>query len=351
MSYDLYTVYPCETIDDIRRIVGNHRQAYRELRCVYTKISLLTPALTTKNRDYSRNGHYRYGGGYKSLVHQEARTGGQSRESSKENQYTQYLIQPAIKQLSALGLHPPQPDVDTLPRYSFFLQFPFTLSTPYISADDDVIYIHENPVVKDYVFKTPMVRSTSWKGNLRHAAEKLSDDSEQAAERIIRLFGTAKGEEESLKEEEGRRGRLIFYPTFFDKIDLDIINPHSRRTKAGTVPIMLEMVPKGASGYFSLMYIPFDLIGEKDENRLKTEITSDMSLVYDAICGMMRSFGFSAKRTKGYGMIKEEVVLKDKSGKRIASGVFQVAGVDEKPHSFNRLEELKGIIDRVTGIL
>ncbi len=343
MSFDLYTVYPCETMDDIRRIVGDHRDAYRELKCIYTKISLLTTALTGRSRDYAKSGHYRYGGGYQSLVH---------KKGKGDNLYTSELIQPALRQLLSLELYRPEPDMDILPAYSFFIQFPFVLSKGYISKDDDIVYIHENPLVKDYVFKVPIVRPSSWKGNLRHATEKLADSTETSQEGISRLFGTAKGESEELfSEEEGRRGRLLFYPTFFDKIDLDVINPHSRKTKAGTVPIVMEVVPPGATGYFSLLYVPFDLIGDQDEDRVKAEVKSDLLCVYDAISGMMCNFGFSAKRSKGYGLIQDELIIKDESGKKVAEGTFQTTLVDLKPLNFDSFDLLKRVVEEFTSNL
>ena len=343
MSFDLYTVYPCETIDDIRRIVGDHRAAYRELKCIYTKISLLTTALTGRSGDYAKSGHYRHGGGYQSLVH---------KRGKDDNPYTRELIQPALKQLLALELYRPEPEMGSLPTYSFFIQFPFTLSKGYISKDDDIVYIHENPLVKDYVFKVPIVRPSSWKGNLRHAAEKLADSTERAQERITRLFGAAKGEtEEFLSEEGGRRGRLLFHPTYFDKIDLDVINPHSRKTKAGTVPIVMEVVPPGATGYFSLLYMPFDLIGDQDEDRVKAEVKSDLLCVCEAISGMMRNFGFSAKRSKGYGLIRDELTVKDESGRNIDEGTFQATLAESEPQNFDSFDSLKRLVDEFTSSL
>jgi len=343
MSFDLYTVYPCETMDDIRRIVGNHRDAYRELKCIYTKISLLTTALTGRSKEYAKSGHYRYGGGYQELVH---------KKGKGDNPYTSELIQPALKQLLGLELYRPEPDMGILPIYSFFIQFPFVLSKGYISKDDDIVYIHENPLVKDYVFKTPIVRPSSWKGNLRNAAERLADSTEKSQEMISRLFGAAKGEsEEFLSEEEGRRGRLLFYPTFFDKIDLDVINPHSRKTKAGTVPIVMEVVPPGATGYFSLLYVPFDLIGDQDEDKIKAEVKSDLLCVYNAVSGMMRNFGFSAKRSKGYGLIRDELIIKDESGKKVAEGTFKVALVDSQSQNFDSFNSLKRVVEEFTNNL
>ncbi|MFO3797078.1 MAG: CRISPR-associated protein, partial [Anaerolineales bacterium] len=211
------------------------------------------------------------------------------------------LISKQLEKLNALGINPAStPQMDMLPPGSWFLQFTFTLAKPWMSKDDDPFYVTEsvNPVRKDKVFKVPMMSAASWKGLLRwtlmhtHLALKKDQLTPQkfAQERFVQtlLFGDEQGEEpahakgfaeyvNSLKPEaraEYERlsrayykveqkdplphhsGRLIFYPTFFNLIDVEVINPHLRKTKAGTHPIYLECVPAGASGTFSLLYVP-----------------------------------------------------------------------------------------------
>ena len=63
--------------------------------------------------------------------------------------------------------------------------------------------------------------------------------------------------------------------TFFDLIDVEVINPHSRKTRAGTHPIYLECVPQGAKGTFSLLYVPFDLIGA-DKAEIRRQALEDL---------------------------------------------------------------------------
>jgi CRISPR-associated protein Cmr2 len=98
----------------------------------------------------------------------------------------------------------------------------------------------------------------------------------------------------------------MFYPTFFNLIDVEVINPHSRKTRAGTHPIYLECVPVGAKGTFSLLYVPFDLIG-KDENEIQNQALADLQLVAEGLKEMFLTYGFSAKRTSGYGVAEETV--------------------------------------------
>ena len=230
-----------------------------------------------------------------------------------------------------------------MPSYCFFLQFKFFLSTPFISRDDEEFYICDNPVRKDKVFKVPMVSGSSWKGNMRWMAGKdielkTEKPNEKLLKRIqlVKLFGNENEAEEryfnfllsqemveKFKKEIKRwtnngglkRGRLNFYPTFFNRIGLEVINPHDRKTKAGTQPIYIESVPEGAVGTFSLLYMPFDLMG-RPEGDVKNEVIKDMEAILPAIKRMMLTYGFSAKKSSGFGIVREDI-----------KGTFKMSGV------------------------
>ena len=267
----------------------------------------------------------------------------------KASQFNNFIDQ-KCKHLKSSGLLPPPPDIALLPPGSWFLQFTFTLARPWISKDDDPFYVAEsvNPVRKDKVFKVPTMSAASWKGLLRWMVmhirlamqkDKLTAD-EFARERLAQtlLFGDEKGEEPGQTKDfaaylgalkpEARQdyerlwrahyklssadplphhsGRLMFYPTFFNRIDVEVINPHSRKTRAGTHPIYLECVPIGAQGTFSLLYVPFDLIG-KEERDIKQQSLADLELIAEGLSAMFLTYGFSAKRTSGYGVAEETV--------------------------------------------
>jgi CRISPR/Cas system CSM-associated protein Csm3 (group 7 of RAMP superfamily) len=181
-------------------------------------------------------------------------------------------------------------------RYSTFLHVKFILQKPYISKDDEEFYIHDNPVSKEKVFKVPYIRASSWKGNLLWAA-KIANDLCEDDEKILRIFGNKKGEED---QEKLKKGRLYTYPTFFDRISLDIINPHDRETRTGKNPITLEIVPEDTEGDLYLLYVPFDKI-DQDENNVKQEIKEDLLIICKAVEALLTDFGISAKRTSGYG--------------------------------------------------
>lgn len=359
MSYDLYVELGGQSQDDVNAVVNGEYRG-QKIPDIATRIRLLTGVAANasialenekdqeKVKNYTVSGDRKAGGGYKSLVHRE--------DNPEESPYAKDLIQPNFKVMQGLGLFPDVRDLHSLPPGSWFLQFTFTLAKPWMSKDDDPFYVAEsvNPVRKDKVFKVPMMSTASWKGLLRWTAmhtrlaqpvivspEGAKQSPENfAKERFVQtlLFGDEKGEEpgetkdfaaylDGLKPEARaeyerllRRyydlqddeplphhsGRLMFYPTFFNLIDVEVINPHSRKTKAGTHPIYLECVPASAQGTFSLLYVPFDLIG-RDEAEIRQQAIEDLQLVAQAVKEMMLTYGFSAKRTGGYGTAKDEI--------------------------------------------
>jgi len=188
-------------------------------------------------------------------------------------------------------------DLNTMPSYSCQIQILFKLKKPYISKDDDNFYIIDNPIVKDKVFKVPMVRSTTWKGALRFAFKQICKD--QKIE--IRLFGNEKGETENF-----RQGRLFFYPTFFYRISLDVITPLDRKTRTpARGPIYFEVVHEG-TGTFRALYYPFDLIAKGDFDSIEKEVKEDLKFLSEAIKKMFTETGFSAKKTSGFGAAEIE---------------------------------------------
>ncbi|GET42749.1 RAMP superfamily CRISPR-associated protein [Microseira wollei] len=184
------------------------------------------------------------------------------------------------------------PDISALnhlPSLSFMLRVPFKLQKPYLSKDDRTFHLLDNPVRKDKVFQTPMVASTSWKGALRATLWQLGHQEDN--EQIIRLFGDAR------EDEKGQAGRLYFYPTFFDKIGLEVINPHDRKTGTGKNPILIECVPIGATGDFVILYVPF---GKIDESL----VAKDLEVVAKGVEAMLAVYGFGAKTSSGFGLAK-----------------------------------------------
>ncbi len=190
-----------------------------------------------------------------------------------------------------------EPDLAALGPYAFSLRFTFRLAQPYFSRDDNAFYIVDNPIARDRTFGLPIVRPSSWKGNLRAGLRSLGYDDSNPA--VSRLFGER-------VDESGHAGRLIFFPTFFGRTGLEIINPHERTSRVGTVPILFETVPTGAEGAFTLLYAPFDRLGE-DPAHTAREAAEDLVTVARGVEAMLRTYGFSAKKTIGFGLAQDAV--------------------------------------------
>jgi CRISPR-associated protein Cmr2 len=95
---------------------------------------------------------------------------------------------------------------------------------------------------------------------------------------------------------EGFQGSLHFYPTYFDRIGLEVINPHDRETGAGNNPIYFECVPDKTLGTFALLYVP--LVGPEVSEE---EAKQDLAEVANGVKEMMTRYGFGAKTSSGYG--------------------------------------------------
>lgn len=187
------------------------------------------------------------------------------------------------------------------------LQIDFELLTPWYSRDDRVFHLLDNPLRKDRVFGIPFMAASSWKGMLRWACRMQAGlrkhleqnhgklDGWREPDWILHLFGNEKGEEQDFYQ-----GALVFYPTWFDKIGFEVINPHSRERRAGTQPIYYEVVPATGKGTLSLLYAP--LPGMKP----KAKPAEYLPRLLEAIETLLTTYGISAKRTVGWGTAKIE---------------------------------------------
>lgn len=201
--------------------------------------------------------------------------------------------------------HLNKPDFTRLPSSDWIaLQIQFTLQTPWFSKDDRPLHVFDNPIRKDWVFGVPCMSATSWKGLLRWACrmqagvigpEAGSDSSKSKDDSwIIHLFGNEKSEKANF-----RAGALVFYPTFFNRIGFEVINPHdrARRAVSETGPITYEVVPEGAEGTLNLLYAP---LSGREASERKPDSNTLSKLVY-SITDLLEAYGISAKRTAGWG--------------------------------------------------
>jgi len=264
--------------------------------------------------------------------------------------------------------------VKKLLPYSFMVYVRFRFEQPYFSRDDDEFCIIQNPVLKEWAFKVPMVRGSSWKGALASAFLDLLEgnhDKLRYIESYFRIFGAGsecvktledsfvnrfnsdtdveklkskliemllfelgikldKESIDSIREAhdrdevvmlirkifsqmdevspensafpfniETRKGRAIFYPTYFDCVSLEVINPHDRKRRAGTQPIYFEVVPSGTEGIFQIAYIPFDAVLNY-EHMVKGEVQKDLNYLLWAIEQVSYN-GIGAKTKLGWG--------------------------------------------------
>ncbi|NTV47900.1 MAG: hypothetical protein HGB11_15585, partial [Chlorobiales bacterium] len=208
------------------------------------------------DKEYARVGTRREAGGLSQLYHQQLF---QDYLCNQLAQFRHFLVT--------------FPNLSLLPASSLTVSFTFTLTAPYLSKDDMALHLLDNPMKKEWVFKLPYVASTQWKGTL-HAVmlkqlvewwQDLTQDQQlQRIQRkqfvarriqLTRLFGTEIGNTQNHLKQCGddkldnwyRRyvsrylsdtrfftGRLYFYPSFFDRLSLEVINPHNRETGAGS---------------------------------------------------------------------------------------------------------------------
>ena len=194
----------------------------------------------------------------------------------------------------------PDKNLNHLPDGSWLLDFGFVLRKPFASKEEEWITSckakddMQNPVFRDHLLGCPAILPSLWKGHLRFAADMIKVKNDE--EIISRLFGD---------EEPGLRGRLHFFSTFFDtKTDHEVVTPLKRDTRTpARGPVSIEVVPEGAKGRFFLFYFPYP----KSENWSKRQIADDLQFSFRVLQAMFLEYGFSAKKTSGWGVIKDEL--------------------------------------------
>ncbi|MCX8071904.1 MAG: RAMP superfamily CRISPR-associated protein [Candidatus Binatia bacterium] len=177
-------------------------------------------------------------------------TKGGNRKNEAGNRYMKRAAQGSIAVPAGLPLDswPPQ----LLHRDWLALEVELELRAPWYSKDDRIFHVLDKPVHKDRVFGVPFMAAASWKGMLRwacrmqaglrqHLEEGKRFEEWKDPDWILHLFGNEKG-----ADEQFRQGVLVFYPTWFDKIGLEVINPHDRSRRRRHVADCLR---SGAAGY------------------------------------------------------------------------------------------------------
>jgi CRISPR-associated protein Cmr2 len=285
----------------------------------YAKIWFLTSTLHTQYKELSRS----Y---YRDII-----------DKTKGEYKSDEIIPQSTLHESIMPEKAPSELLRHLPFGSWLLKFTFQLEKPYISRDDAPFYIIDNPVRKDKVYKIPMVSSAQWKGTLQSVMARGILSSENTVEfmerrlMFIRLFGNDKDvmagffeDQRDAWEKEFRKqlnkfygvkkitdlhrsGRLRFFPSFFDDIGLEIINPHDREKKTGINPIYFECVPGGGVAQFKLLYVPLDIMAKPKAEIIK-EIADDWKLLKEGIKDAFTLYGFGGKISSGFGVAVDSFV-------------------------------------------
>jgi CRISPR-associated protein Cmr2 len=236
-------------------------------------------------------------------------------------------------------------DLAALPDGSWLLQVDFRLAQPFTSKAEGVTEWLEvlNPIGRDHLTGLPVVRPTTWKGNLLFAAraEELEDTL------CHRLFGITRG------NEAGQAGRLHFFPTFFsDQTGREVVTPLSRDTRTPVRgPIDFEVIPASGEGRFNLLYLP----RPKGAAWHLRQIAEDLLAAASAASAMLLEYGFSAKKTSGWGVAEDALI----SGTLITKGpswpVTETAGAGfvQPDEGFRNFMEANGapkaVLKRASG--
>ncbi len=243
-------------------------------------------------------------------------------------------LESAAAMMDTLGIGTPaQVDLSILPPLSFFLRADFALETPYMSRDGRVFSVTENPVRKDWVFGIPLIAGTTWKGSLRNACLL------EARGAVDRLFGPEPLRDATDEETRAslHEGRICAFTSFFNQIATEIVNPHDRVRRIGKNPIRIECVPKGSRSRLALLYLALP----RDNNsrslspsEFRKQVADDLIAVARSVCGAMRDYGVSAKKSSGYGAAVDALVGEQ--------GIIEVAGLEGGPARFAKFSELIG---------
>ncbi len=245
--------------------------------------------------------------------------------------------------------YPTGEDLRRLIQNSILIKISFKLRKSYTSKDEGEFHVIadkngpkplKNPIVRDRFLGCPMVRPSTWKGHLRFAAEKveiLDTGSDESKRKTILggLFGSEPEDENNLK------GRLYFFPTFFnDDGEKDIITPLDRKTRTPVKkrsPIPLEVMKAGKIGDFYLLYVPYP----KGNDFMEEHIREELTFLAEALKLMFYTYGFSAKKTSGFGVIE----------KKLEKGVVWLkTGTETREDSFSEVDELIDRLNELWGV-
>jgi CRISPR-associated protein Cmr2 len=221
----------------------------------------------------------------------------------------------------------PAVELNRLPRGSFLIQFKFQLGQPMLTRDDALFAVSDYAVRTDRVTGRPFLAASSWKGCLVNTLYLKGHKRGELS--MIGLFGN---DRETRKPLDFRHGTLRFFPSFFFKRAFRILNPHSRKKRSGTVPVELEVVPKGEKAWFTLLSVPVGGLASPDTGE-------QLTLVAAGVYSMLKETGFGAKTSSGFGTAADA----------LESGRVAAVGASEKSEAFVSLKKLQDAAGKVRG--
>jgi len=313
MGYDFYLSNRLKTEEQIKDLLEG-KGPFSKME-EYTRIALLKQVVDTEHlKNLARSGKT------------ERNRGEVSFKNLMLNGKLAKFVATGLEQMKRMDLLDPKIEIDALPKYSFYLHFQIELAKAVITRDDEPLYIIDNPIRKETVFKVPTIAASTWKGNLRWTLMHLRrvGELEMHDEQFTNLLTVLLGPEQIEKgsDTEALKGRVRFFASFFDRISLDLINPHDRKTKTPRHgPIFIEIIPEGAEGQFAFLYF------------CKTngnDAAGALDFLIEGLRALLFKYGFSAKKTSGYGLAREKSLY----------GQISISQV-ESNKSFNQLHELQ----------
>lgn len=199
---------------------------------------------------------------------------------------------------------PGESDLALFPEGTWLIRLEFTLAKSFTSRAGKEFHHYEkrkvrtgveefeiqNSIVRDHTTGYPLVKPTTWKGHLRFVT-----NCEDLVSR--RLFGS---------DNEAQAGRLHFFPTFFtQETSYEVLTPLSRdsRSPSSRGSISIEVMPENSKGTFCLLYVPWP----KGVDWNVLQLAEDLQVTARAIKAMLLEYGFSAKKTAGWGVIQNKL--------------------------------------------
>lgn len=185
-------------------------------------------------------------------------------------------------------------------RRGLSIELRWNLQSPFFSRSESEFDAVDNPIARDSLSQLPILRASGAKGMLRHVFKQFAEPELEAG-----LFGELN--RDASDEISASAGSLVVGDVLFDRVASDVFSPHDRTFAVVDHPVFFEVVPAGANARWGLQL-----------TRLDPETgPRELELLLRAIADLLLLYGMSAKRSSGYGMAEERVVVRIRTGKSV----------------------------------